>query len=167
MTSRRRHHSVLARITAMLTSLITFPKRQPEAVPAVEAVPVPRTTTDNESAILEILQVVHDLRNQLTIMSLAADIPETSPIERERRLLDLHRAVERSVVLINALLMNERSSAADRTVDDANEVVRRTTATLSHASSQGVRVQLHLWAEPLPVSADVGDLDRVLLNRSE
>ena len=126
---------------------------------------VVRPPTDNESALLEILQLVHDLRNQLTVMTLAADdITDIRPDVRQSRLRELQAAVGRSVQLIDALLRSERSSSRRRLSDDANEVVRRTTSTLSQASSDAIRVQLHLWPEPLPVFADAGELDRVLLN---
>jgi signal transduction histidine kinase len=131
----------------------------------VKAVSVVRPPADNESALLEILQLVHDLRNQLTVMTLAADdITDIRPDVRQSRLRELQAAVGRSVQLIDALLRSERSSSRRRLSDDANEVVRRTTATLSQASSEAIRVQLHLWPEPLPVFADAGELDRVLLN---
>ena len=126
---------------------------------------VVRPPTDNESTLLEILQLVHDLRNQLTVMTLAADdITDIRPDVRQSRLRELQAAVGRSVQLIDALLRSERSSSRRRLSDDANEVVRRTTSTLSQASSDAIRVQLHLWPEPLPVFADAGELDRVLLN---
>jgi len=115
--------------------------------------------------MLEVLQIVHDLRNQLTVMTLAAnDIADASAAVREGRLAELQRAVGRAVLLIDALLLNERAASRGRMAGDANEVVRRTTATLSQASCDAIRVQLHLWPEPLPVNAEDGDLDRLLLN---
>jgi signal transduction histidine kinase len=156
--------SILSRFTASRTPP-GRPAPPPDTAARAKAASLDRTPTDNESTLLEILQLVHDLRNQLTIMTLAADdITDIRPDVRESRLRELQGAVGRSVQLIDALLRSERSSSRRRLSDDANEVVRRTTSTLSQASSEAIRVQLHLWPAPLPVFADAGELDRVLLN---
>jgi two-component system, cell cycle sensor histidine kinase and response regulator CckA len=65
--------------------------------------------------------------------------------------------------LVNALLLDQNALPGRRPVD-VNEVVRTTAATLSHGPSDPIRVQLGLWPEPLAVMAEVGDLERVLLN---
>ena len=108
---------------------------------------------------------MHDLRNQLMIMRLSAtNILDGDQHGRARRLDQLQQSVERAALLINALLLNEQAVLPGRRPFDANEVIRRTAATLSHGPLDPVRVELDLWPEPLPVITEVGDLDRLLLN---
>jgi two-component system, cell cycle sensor histidine kinase and response regulator CckA len=124
--------------------------------------PPDRDLTDIE--ILDVLQAVHDLRNQLMVMRLSADdLLDDSP-NRADRLDQLERSVERAAVLINALLLDQHTLMTRRAHVDANEVVHRTAATLSLARSEAIRLQLVLWPAPLTVVAEAGDLDRLLLN---
>ena len=119
---------------------------------------------DPEPVSLEILQLMHDLRNQLMIMRLSASgIPEESP-HRADRLGQLQQSVERAVLLINGLLAEGHSHLPARGPVDANEVVRRTAATLAATISDTIRLKISLWPEPLAVIADTGDLDRLVLN---
>src|SRR6187402_12135 len=109
--------SMFSRFTASRTSP-GRPAPPLEAAPRVKTAPVVRPPTDNESTLLEILQLVHDLRNQLTIMTLAADdITDIRPDVRQNRLRELQGAVGRSVQLIDALLRSERSSSRRRLSD--------------------------------------------------
>src|SRR6187397_678016 len=135
-----RFQAILSRLTTSRSSPAQpQPTPSPETAPRVKTAAIVRPLTDNESALLEILQLVHDLRNQLTIMTLAADdITDVRPDVREGRLRELQGAVGRSVQLIDALLRNERTSSRRRLADDANEAVRRTTSTLSQASSDAI-----------------------------
>ena len=138
----------------------------PEAARRIKPTLVARTPPrESDSSSLEILQLVHDLRNQLMIMRLSAtNILDGDQNGRARRLDQLQQSVERAALLINALLLNEQAVQPGRRPFDTNEVIRRTAATLSHGPLDPVRVELDLWPEPLPVITDIGDLDRLLLN---
>src|SRR3954452_17358049 len=165
MVPVRQRKSLFSRIKAMLNSLKTS-LGWPEAARRIKPTLVVRTPPrESESSSLEILQLVHDLRNQLMIMRLSAtNILDGSLEGRARRLDQLQQSVERAALLINALLLNEQAVLPGRRPVDANEIVRRTAATLSHGPSDPVCVELHLWPEPLPILAEAGDLDRTLLN---
>jgi two-component system cell cycle sensor histidine kinase/response regulator CckA len=151
----------------MLNSLKTSPDSSaaasPIKAPQVPPTPPPdRDLTDIE--IIDVLQAVHDLRNQLMVMRLTAnDLLDGSP-NRADRLDQLQRSVARAAVLIDALLLDRQSLLPRRAHVDANEVVRRTAATLALSPSKTIRLQLVLWPAPLAVVAEAGDLDRILLN---
>src|SRR4051794_19929564 len=165
MVAVRRRKPLFSRLNAMLNSLKTSFGWRDAARQAKPAHAVRTTPPDSKSTNLEILQLVHDLRNQLMIMRLSAtNILDGSLEGRARRLDQLQQSVERAALLINALLLDQEAVLPGRRPVDANEVVRRTAATLSHGPSDPVRVHLDLWPEPLPVVAETGDLDRVLLN---
>jgi signal transduction histidine kinase len=113
---------------------------------------------------LEIVQLVHDLRNQLMVMMLGVNAIRGSVHGGDAdRLSELQHSAERAVLLINALLTDERQPSAS-TLLDVNEVVRKTAATLSHFQDEAIRLRLGLWAEPLRVAAEPGALERVVLN---
>src|SRR6476646_2138680 len=131
-----RRKSLFSRINTMLNSLMTS-IGWPAAARPVKPTYVTRTPPpESESTNLEILQLVHDLRNQLMIMRLSAtNILEGTLHGRARRLDQLQQSVERAALLINALLLNEQAIQPGRRPVNANEVVRRTAATLSHGPS--------------------------------
>jgi signal transduction histidine kinase len=111
-------------------------------------------------------KLVRDLRNHLTVITSYADAIRDGMAHRPSDRLDaLQRSAERAVLLIDALLIDERPQApTPRTVADLNEVVRRTAAILSHVEDRAIRLSVDLWAEPLGVLAEPGSLERVLLN---
>jgi two-component system cell cycle sensor histidine kinase/response regulator CckA len=101
----------------------------------------------------EIVQLVLDLRNHLTVMTLYVDaIRDGLAHCPADRLSELQRSAELAVRLIDALLA------------DLNEAVRRTAATLSHDEDNPIGVRLDLWPEPLEILAEPRALERVLLN---
>jgi signal transduction histidine kinase len=170
MAADRLWKFLVSSFTAMLNSLKTSLNWSAwsAAAPKINSADVPRTPAPDrdltDMEILDVLQAVHDLRNQLMVMRLATnDLLEDSP-NRAERLDQLQRSVERAAVLINALLLDEQSLLPRRAHVDANEVVRRTATTLSLSPSEAIRLQLVLWPAPLAVVADAGDLDRILLN---
>ena len=114
---------------------------------------------------MEIVQLLCDLRNQLTVMTLSVDaIRDGVAHGPADRLSGLQRSAERAVLLIEALLIDERPQTSARTFADLNEVVRRTAATLSHVDDNAIGLRLDRWPEPLRVLAGPGALERVLLN---
>ena len=161
----RNWKSALSRFTAMVRSLGRRygPRVCAEQVKTVhvgDAVAPEINLTD-----LAVVELVHDLRNQLLVMSLCVNAIRDSVAQgRADRLAELHRSVERAVLLINALLIDERPRASARPLADVNDVVLRTTAMLSHFQDDAIHIRLDLWAEPLRVPAEPGALERVLLN---
>ncbi len=114
---------------------------------------------------MEIVQLLRDLKNQLTVMTLSVNaIRDGVAHGPADRLSGLQRSAERAVRLIEALLIDERPQTSARTFADLNEVVRRTAATLSHVEDNAIRLRLDRWPEPLRVLAGPGALERVLLN---
>jgi two-component system cell cycle sensor histidine kinase/response regulator CckA len=114
----------------------------------------------------EIVQLVLDLRNHLTVMTLYVDaIRDGLAHCPADRLSELQRSAELAVRLIDALLVDGRQpQALARTLADLNEAVRRTAATLSHDEDNPIGVRLDLWPEPLEILAEPRALERVLLN---
>ena len=135
---------------------------------AGQAAPAPLSTTRASGLDLnnpEVLQLVHDLRNQLMVLTVGADAIQTGMAhDPAGRLSELQHAAEQAVLLLNAILADEHPPPAARRVVDGNEVVRRTARTLSHLKDDAVHLRLDLWTEPLRVAAVPGTLDRVLLN---
>jgi two-component system, cell cycle sensor histidine kinase and response regulator CckA len=113
---------------------------------------------------MEIVQLLRDLGDQLTVMTLHVDAIRDGVAHGPDRLSELQRSAERAVLLIDALLIDQRPQASARTFADLNEVVRRTAATLSHVEDNAIRLRLDRWPEPLGVLAEPGALERVLLN---
>ena len=149
----------------MLRSLASRPSRRVHAE-QVRTVRVAETLSPEiDLNDVEVVQLVHDLRNQLMVMALCVDaIQDGEPHRQADRLGELQHAGERAVLLINALLTDERRQAPARTHVDVNQVVRATAATLALLQDDGIRLQLDLQAEPLAVLAARGALERVLLN---
>jgi two-component system, cell cycle sensor histidine kinase and response regulator CckA len=114
----------------------------------------------------EIVQLVLDLRNHLTVMTLYVNaIRDGMAHCPADRLSELRRSAELAVRLIDALLIEGRQpQALARTFADLNEAVRRTAATLSHDEDNAIGVRLDLWPEPLEILAEPRALERVLLN---
>jgi two-component system cell cycle sensor histidine kinase/response regulator CckA len=91
----------------------------------------------------EIVQLVLDLRNHLTVMTLYVDaIRDGLAHCPADRLSELQRSAELAVRLIDALLVDGRQpQALARTLADLNEAVRRTAATLSHDEDNPIGVR--------------------------
>jgi signal transduction histidine kinase len=163
MTSNRRWTGLFSQFTAMLRSLDHFVRRHGSAEPfhGTPDTPTPGIDLNNP----EVLQLVHDLRNQLTVLTLCAhDLQGGTPPGQLARVGELQHAAQQAVLLIDAILGDAHPLPAGRLVVDGNEVVRRTAQTLSHLKDDAIRLRLDLWPEPLRVLAAPGTLDRVLLN---
>jgi signal transduction histidine kinase len=114
----------------------------------------------------EIVQLVMDLRNQLTVMTLSVDaIRDGMAHGPAHRLSELQRSTELAVRQIEEFLIDgRRPQASARTSADLNEAVRRSAATLLHDEDNAIRVRLDLWPEPLGTLGEPSALERVLLN---
>jgi signal transduction histidine kinase len=114
---------------------------------------------------LEIAQLAHDLRNQLTmVMACADEISLTAGFHNEQEIAQLLRCADRAAVLTKELFdaAKPRPSAPARV--DLSEVVAHAIAGFSCFYRQGIRLQLRLWPRPVPVMAERIELDRIILN---
>jgi two-component system cell cycle sensor histidine kinase/response regulator CckA len=150
----------------MIHSLTTRYRRRVSAEHAAGVRVRDARASDVDLTDLEIVQLVHDLRNQLTVMtSYVNAIRDGMAHGPAGRLCELQRSAEMAERLIDAVLTDgRRPQASAHTFADLNEVVRRTGATLSHVEANAIGVRLDLWPEPLGVLAEPGALERVLLN---
>ena len=114
---------------------------------------------------LEMVQRVHDLRNQVTIMVLCTHvIGEDLPDDHASTLKELQHSADRALQLANGLLADARPHPSVGSVVDLNEVVQQTVPTLSRLADDVIRLELDLSTQPVRVAAEPGALERVLLN---
>ncbi len=125
---------------------------------------VAHTPPDNASTSLEVMQPLQDLRQHLLTMRWAGSALADGSPHAAGPLDEVELQVQRAMLLMNALARDGHALSSGGGAIDANEVVRRTVATVAHPQSIRAVVQLRLWPEPLPVLAEAGDLDDVLLN---
>ena len=111
-------------------------------------------------------QVVHDLRNQLTLMlgfvdNLAYMVPRGYV---DPQIAELRRTAERASSLAKDLLTAAKRDQAARRVLNLNEVVMQMGTLLSSLTDRKVRMELRLAAEPVRVVAERVELERILVN---
>jgi signal transduction histidine kinase len=116
---------------------------------------------------LAVAQLVHDLRNQLTVIIASADnlaaVVEDSQDARQQ-LTDLQHSAERAAVLAREILLAARPRFANRRPIDLNQVVRAVGEMLSRIMGPGIRVRLQVSPDPVQVSAEVVELERIVIN---
>jgi len=112
-------------------------------------------------------QVVHDLRNQLTLMlgfvdNLAYMVPRGYV---DPQIAELRRTAERASSLAKDLLTAaRREHAGARRVLNLNEIVMQIGTMLSSLTDRKVRMELRLAPEPVRVIAERVELERILVN---
>jgi signal transduction histidine kinase len=111
-------------------------------------------------------QVVHDLRNQLTLIqgfvdNLAYMVPRGYV---DSQIGELRRSAERASLLAKNLLTAITPHRAARRLVNLNEVVMQTGTLLSSLTDRKGRMELRLAAEPVRVVAERAELERILLN---
>jgi two-component system, cell cycle sensor histidine kinase and response regulator CckA len=116
---------------------------------------------------LSVAQLLHDLRNQLTVMMGCAEnlVPLVAHGEAEQHLTELRQCVERASQLSRRLLSAVRPQGARRRVD-LNEAVAMVLRSLAPSVSDRFRVELYLSVAAVPVFAEVSELERIVLNLS-
>jgi two-component system, cell cycle sensor histidine kinase and response regulator CckA len=115
---------------------------------------------------LGVAQLVHDLRNELTIMmgcvdALAFLVPRG---EADRQIAELRWCGQRASLLTRELLLGARPRSPSRRPVDLNDAVASAAETLSRVMRDSVRLRLHLSSEPALVEAESIELERILLN---
>jgi len=111
-------------------------------------------------------QVVHDLRNQLTMMlgfvdNLAYLVPRGYV---DPQIAELRRTAERASTLAKDLLTAVRHDASARRVLNLNDIVMQLGTTLSSVTDRRVRMELRLAPEAVRVVAERMELERILVN---
>ncbi len=112
--------------------------------------------------------IAHDFNNLLTVVlaytqfvkgSLAAHSP-VDPLDVD----EIERAAQRGRELTSRLLAFSRNQPAEPRVVDARDVVDRARGMLQSILPPIVRLEIERSPEPLPVLADPGQMDQILLN---
>ncbi len=111
--------------------------------------------------------VAHDFNNILAVMMMQAELTsltENLPAEVQEGLRQIHAAARRAANLTRQLLLFSRRQTLQTEDLDLNHVVAEMSQMLRRLLGEPVRLQVQLHPQPLPIRADVGMLDQVLLN---
>lgn len=124
----------------------------------------PATRVHLDLGDLPVAQLVHDLRNALTVMIACSDniaglVPEG---QADQDLAELRRCASWALTLTRELLTAARTSGA-RGIVELNGVVAGMAETLARIMGR-IGLSLQLSDEPVPVVADPSDVERILLN---
>jgi two-component system, cell cycle sensor histidine kinase and response regulator CckA len=111
--------------------------------------------------------VAHDFANILTAIlgyseKMLDEIGPDKPISRD--LLEIRKAAERARGLIRQLLAFSRKDRRQRTLFDANQIVRETQVMLRQLLGEDIDIQLNLAEDLPPILADRIQLEQVLIN---
>jgi two-component system, cell cycle sensor histidine kinase and response regulator CckA len=160
------HESTLLKVAARFRVL--FPRvvrshPNPRG-PAAAALSTPPGWHD--AGDLAAAQVVHDLRNQLTLIqgfvdNLSYMVPRGYV---DTQIAELRRTAERASALARNLLTAVEPHHASRRLVNLNEVLMQTGTMLSSLTDRKVRMELRLAPEPVRVVAERAELERILLN---
>jgi signal transduction histidine kinase len=115
---------------------------------------------------LAVAQLVHDLRNQLTVIvscvdNLAGLVPTGSS---NAELVQLRRSAARASVLTREILLAARPDFAARHPLDLNDVVAPAVEMMSRLAGDGIHIKTHLSTVPVLVMAEFIELERIVLN---
>lgn len=115
---------------------------------------------------LELSQLVHDLKNQLTVMLACADdvARVVPPGVADNQVALLQRCAERASAIAEAFLIAAHPRFEGRRTVDLNLAVRSAHTTLARVTGASIHLELRLSHEPVPVAAELIELERILLN---
>jgi signal transduction histidine kinase len=115
---------------------------------------------------LALSQLVHDLKNQLTVMLACADdvARAVPPGVADNQIGLLQRCAERASAIAEEFLIAAHPRFEGRRTVDLNLAVRSAQATLARVTDASIHLELRLSHEPLPVAAELIELERILLN---
>lgn len=111
--------------------------------------------------------VAHDLNNILTVVHMQLDLlKHGDPLSsmQAESVSDIEKASRRAADLTRQLLMFSRRQAALKGDLDLNAVVTNITKMLQRILGEDIGMQISYAPQPLPVHADNGMLDQILLN---
>ncbi|MEK7233554.1 MAG: PAS domain S-box protein [Elusimicrobiota bacterium] len=111
--------------------------------------------------------VAHDFNNILmTILGncgfLLSSLATTDP--RRADVEDIKTAGERAAALTRQLLIFSRKQKTATVVVDLNELIRNLQKMLPHIVGEDVKLETALWPQAVPVLADPGQLEQVIMN---
>jgi PAS domain S-box-containing protein len=111
--------------------------------------------------------VAHDLNNILTVVHIQLDLLKRgeplAPMQLES-ILDIEKASRRAADLTRQLLLFSRRQAAQKSNLDLNAVVTNITKMLQRILGEDVGIHISYAPQPLPVYADAGMLEQILMN---
>jgi signal transduction histidine kinase len=115
---------------------------------------------------LALSQLVHDLKNQLTVMLACADdvARVVPPGVADNQIGLLQRCAERASAIAEEFLIAAHPRFEGRRTVDLNLAVRSAHATLARVTDESIHLELRLSHEPVPVAAELIELERILLN---
>jgi PAS domain S-box-containing protein len=114
--------------------------------------------------------VAHDFNNILSVIMMQTELirmsvpEETLPTEVTEGLDQIRLAAERAAALTRQLLMFSRKQVMQTRELDLNDVVATLVKMIQRIIGEDIQLQLRLDPDPLPVRADPGMLDQVLMN---
>jgi signal transduction histidine kinase len=149
----------------MLAILASF-LRQTLGAPPCSALSRPGVATSRpDSGTGPLALLVHDLRNHLSLINAnAAMIHHRLPAGvADQEYDDLCQSVEHAAALIHGLWENNATSAAAQPVD-MNRVITLASDTLARVAGDRILLRRDLSVAPVPIIADVADIERILLN---
>ncbi len=130
----------------------------------------PRDVSSDRSKVdlgdLAVAQLVHDLRNQLTVIVSCADnlaglVPAGS---WSADIAQLRRSAAHASVLAREILVAARPRFAARRPLDLNHVVASALEMMSRVAGDAIQVKTYLSPVPVPVLAEFIELERIVLN---
>jgi two-component system, cell cycle sensor histidine kinase and response regulator CckA len=115
---------------------------------------------------LAVAQLVHDLRNQLTlIVSYADDLADLVPAgSSNAELLQLRRCAVRASVLTREILLAARPKSVARRPLDLNHVVAPAAEMMCRVAADGIQIKRHVSPVPVLVFAEFIELERIVTN---
>jgi two-component system cell cycle sensor histidine kinase/response regulator CckA len=111
--------------------------------------------------------IAHDFNNILTVIqgfALTLLEGENDPIARESATRHIVEASERAAGLTRQLLAFGRRQVMHPQHVDLNELVTSLATMVRRVLGEEIDLQLQLWQSPLPIHADRGLIDQVLMN---
>ena len=113
--------------------------------------------------------IAHDFNNILTAIVGYASImqlklPENSPLKKNVEQITI--AAERGASLTQGLLAFSRKQASNPVVVELNELINRVHQLLLRFISDEIHLEINLDQQSLPVLADSGQIEQVLMNLS-
>ncbi|MFA7402847.1 MAG: cache domain-containing protein [Pelobacteraceae bacterium] len=113
--------------------------------------------------------IAHDFNNILTAIVGYASImqlklPDGSPLKKNAE--QIAATAERGATLTQGLLAFSRKQASNPVVVDLNEIINRVHQLLLRLISEDIHLEINLEQTGLPVLADSGQIEQVLMNLS-
>jgi two-component system, cell cycle sensor histidine kinase and response regulator CckA len=153
---------LLARVTQRIRRSLRFGDSHSREASAVPRGP----STAINFGELAAAQLVHDLRNQLTIMlgcvDNVAEVVLTG--EADQEIAELRQCVERALLLTGELLIAARPRSATRGPVDLNRVVASAVERLSPIMADRIDLRLRLSPVTIPIVAEPLELERIVVN---